>query len=60
MLRLKPDHPWAHLNLGVALFKQGRREEAMRQFEEALRLDPQLLKAREYLEQLNSQPPAKP
>jgi tetratricopeptide (TPR) repeat protein len=57
VLRLKPDHPWAHLNLGVALFKQGRREEAVRHFEEALRFDPQLLLAKQYLQQLKSQPP---
>jgi tetratricopeptide (TPR) repeat protein len=60
VLRLKPDHRWAHLNLGVALFKQGRRAEAVRQFEEMLRLDPQLLPAKQYLEQLNSQPSSKP
>lgn len=60
VLRLKPDHPWAHLNLGVALFKQGRRAEAVRQFEEALRLDPQLALARQYLEQLRSQPSPSP
>jgi Tfp pilus assembly protein PilF len=48
------------LNLGVALFKQGRRAEAVHQFEEALRLDPQLQPAKQYLEQLRSQRPFRP
>lgn len=60
VLRINPDYPWAHLNLGVAFFQQGRREEAMRQFEEALRLDPQLALARQYLEQLKTQPVSNP
>lgn len=57
VLRLQPNHPWAHLNLGVALFKQGRSSEAIPHFETALRLDPQLTPAKQYLEQLKSQPP---
>jgi len=56
VLRLQPNHPLAHLNLGVALFQQGRKEEAVRHFEAALRLDPQLAPAKQYLEQLKTQP----
>jgi tetratricopeptide (TPR) repeat protein len=60
VLRVNPNYPWAHLNLGVALLKQGHREKAIDHFEEALRLDPKLLRARQYLEQLKSQPPSNP
>ena len=56
VLRLRPNHPLAHLNLGVALFKQGRSSEAIPHFETALLLDPQLTPAKQYLEQLKSQP----
>jgi len=52
VVRERPDYPWAHLNLGVALFKRDRRAEAVREFGEALRLDPKLSQARQYLEQL--------
>ena len=42
----------AHLNLGVALFKLGRIDEAKAEFAETLRLDPQNLLAADYLRQL--------
>ena len=41
VLRLNPSSVKAHANLGVALLKLGRLEEAARQFDETLRLDPQ-------------------
>jgi len=44
----------AHLNLGVALVKQGDLENAARQFEETLRLQPQNPLAADYLQQLRA------
>lgn len=49
VLRWRPNHVLAHINLGVALVKEGLIEEARRHFEEALRLDPQNRRAREHL-----------
>jgi tetratricopeptide (TPR) repeat protein len=43
-LRIEPDHPKAHINLGDALAQTGRMAEAIAEYEAALRLrpDPQL------------------
>jgi tetratricopeptide (TPR) repeat protein len=40
VINLKPNVAMAHLNLGVALVKQGQMETAAEQFAETLRLDP--------------------
>jgi tetratricopeptide (TPR) repeat protein len=48
----------AHGNLGVALYKLGRAQEAVQQFDEVLRLDPQNRQALELKQQaLNHQRP---
>ncbi|NNE44565.1 MAG: tetratricopeptide repeat protein, partial [Gemmatimonadetes bacterium] len=44
-LRLKPDYPKGHLNLGVDLARVGRRDEAMAHLAEAERLDPTYYRA---------------
>ena len=48
MVRLNPNYVKAHANLGVALYKQGRLNEAVEQFDEVLRLDPQNRQALEF------------
>jgi tetratricopeptide (TPR) repeat protein len=40
VLELNPSHALAHNNLGLIYFHQGRREDARREYETALRLDP--------------------
>jgi len=40
-IRLKPDYALAHMNLGIALFKQGHTDEAIHQLQEAIRFKPQ-------------------
>jgi len=40
VIRLKPDYARAHLNLGVALGKQGKFEPALEEFNTTLRLNP--------------------
>jgi tetratricopeptide (TPR) repeat protein len=40
VVRLKPDHPRAHYNLGVSLYLAGRGSEALEQFELAMRYAP--------------------
>ncbi|MEJ2310979.1 MAG: tetratricopeptide repeat protein [Gemmatimonadales bacterium] len=40
MIRLNPDHRVAHFNLGVKRAQEGRTEEAIEQYREALRIDP--------------------
>ena len=56
VVKLKPDHAAAHLNLGVALFKLRRVDEAKAEFGEVLRLNPQNKTARDYLDQLGTAP----
>ena len=50
-VRLNPGFPVAHLNLGMALVQLGQWEEAERQFEATLQLDPTNSKAADYLNQ---------
>jgi cytochrome c-type biogenesis protein CcmH/NrfG len=38
--RLDPAYPWAHLEIGKMRLKQGRDAEAIAEFREALRIDP--------------------
>ncbi len=54
VVRLAPNYGLAHLNLGVALFKEGQFEPATKQFEEAQRLNPKDALAPRYLEQLKA------
>jgi predicted Zn-dependent protease len=51
VVQLKPEFPGGHLNLGVALLKLGRPQEAAQQFEETLRLEPDNKIAPGYLAQ---------
>jgi tetratricopeptide (TPR) repeat protein len=44
-LRLKPDYPEAHNNLGSALVDVGRLQEAIEQFKQSLRLNPDFAEA---------------
>ena len=44
-IRLKPDHPIAHTNLGLVLHRQGKLGEAIVEYREALRLNPEQPKA---------------
>jgi tetratricopeptide (TPR) repeat protein len=49
-IRSKPDYVSAHFNLGSALARQERYEEALPEFTEALRLNPNLPGVREAIE----------
>lgn len=40
-IRLKPDDPYHHANLGKVFLEEGRYEEAGREFAESIRLDPE-------------------
>ena len=60
VVRLKSEFPAGHLNLGVALMKQGRLDEAQSQFEETLRLEPANQTAPSYLGQLRALKVRKP
>ncbi len=39
-IRLKPDDPFAHNKLGQVLFEKGQTDDAIRQYQEAVRLKP--------------------
>ena len=54
-LALVPESPQGHNNLGGALAASGRTAEAIVEFEQALRLDPNLVSARRNLELLRPQ-----
>ena len=49
-LRISPHDAQSHNNLGVALAEQGRLEEAVVHFTEALRIDPNFKEAQRNLE----------
>ena len=51
-LRLDPVQPVAWTSLGIAVFRQGRLDEAIAHFSEALRLDPTQDKVRQDLQNL--------
>jgi Tfp pilus assembly protein PilF len=51
VVRLQPDYAPAHINLGVAFMKLYQPDEASRQFEETLRLEPTNRFALEHLKQ---------
>jgi tetratricopeptide (TPR) repeat protein len=51
---MKPEYAPAHLNLGVALEQLGQTQDALTQFEEALRLEPDNKLAAQYLEALRA------
>ena len=55
-LRLKPDYPEAHANLGNALKDQGKLDEAITECREALRLKPDYAEAHYNLGNALSQP----
>jgi len=48
-LRLKPDYPEAHYNLGLDLYGAGKVSEAIAEYREALRLKPDYAAARDTL-----------
>jgi Flp pilus assembly protein TadD len=57
VVRLRPDYAEGHLNLGIALARQGSMSEALAHLQTALRLEPGNGKAREFItriEQLNA------
>ena len=51
LARIEPENAAAHSQIGVALLKTGRPEEALASFHRALFLDPTLESALEYREQ---------
>jgi tetratricopeptide (TPR) repeat protein len=52
--RMRPEYAPAHLNLGVALEQLGQTQDALTQFEETLRLEPDNKLAAQYLEALRA------
>ena len=54
-VRLNPNEPQSHLTLGDALFAMGRKQEAIAQYQEALRLDPEMEQAKARLEAVESE-----
>jgi Flp pilus assembly protein TadD len=46
---LQPDFAEGHLDLGIALARQGSLSEALEQFQTVLRLEPRNGKAREFI-----------
>jgi tetratricopeptide (TPR) repeat protein len=57
VLRLKPDPLEARANLGVALYKQGKLDEARKQFEDVLQRNPQDATALRYAQLLQNRTP---
>ena len=55
-LQLNPSHVLAHNNLGLIYFHQGLRDEARREYEAALRLDPNCEPAKANLKLLDAPP----
>jgi tetratricopeptide (TPR) repeat protein len=55
-LRIRPDFAAAHYNLAVEFARSGRLDEAIRQFERVIELEPANRSARESLEQLRAMP----
>jgi tetratricopeptide (TPR) repeat protein len=55
-LRLKPDYPEAHNNIGNIYAMQGRRDLAVEHYREALRLNPKHEGARRALNALGAAP----
>jgi tetratricopeptide (TPR) repeat protein len=55
-LQLNPAHVLAHNNLGLIYYHQGKREDARRQYETALRLDPNCEPAKANLKLLEAPP----
>ena len=54
-VRLNPNEPQSHLTLGDALFAMGRKQEAIAQYQEALRLDPEMEQAKARIEGVESE-----
>jgi tetratricopeptide (TPR) repeat protein len=48
-ISIKPDFAYAHLNLGRVLIETDRSQDAIAAFQEALRLDPRSIEARDAL-----------
>ncbi len=48
-MRLKPEYAKGHYNFGIALAKEGQIDQAIEQFQEALRIDPNYAAARQML-----------
>ncbi|HEX9428045.1 MAG TPA: tetratricopeptide repeat protein, partial [Candidatus Polarisedimenticolia bacterium] len=51
-LRLYPGDPWALNNRGLAYLQGGKRQKALRDFEAALKIDPELEPAKRNFEAL--------
>ena len=51
LAQIEPENAPTHSQIGIALFKTGRPEEALASFDRALSLDPTLESARDYREQ---------
>ena len=52
LAKVEPDNAITHSQIGIALFKIGRAEEALASFDRALSLDPTLEPARNYRERV--------
>ena len=50
VIKLNPNHSYAHYNLGIVLLQQGNLKEAIYHFKETLRVTPNLNKALDYIE----------
>ncbi len=52
LAKIEPDNAITHSQIGIALFKTGKTEEALARFDRALSLDPTLELAQNYREQV--------